>query len=76
MLASLVNLMFGCTHRRTSFPISPRSDRGPRPYATYVVCLECGKEFPYSWEEMRIIKPEAADGRTVLSPLLEHLTGK
>ena len=23
---------------------------------TYVVCLECGKEFPYNWSEMRIEK--------------------
>ncbi len=21
----------------------------------YVVCLECGKEFAYSWEEMKVI---------------------
>ena len=22
---------------------------------TYVVCLDCGKELPYDWEEMKII---------------------
>ncbi len=22
---------------------------------TYVVCLDCGKEFPYDWQEMRVV---------------------
>jgi hypothetical protein len=22
---------------------------------TYVVCLDCGKEFPYDWSQMRIV---------------------
>lgn len=31
--------------------------------ATYVACLDCGKEFPYNWHEMRVEKyavPQAA----------------
>ena len=24
---------------------------------TYVVCLDCGKEFDYNWKEMRIGSP-------------------
>jgi len=42
-----------------SFPITTK--RGQRRSAaasqtgTYVVCLDCGKEFPYSWEEMRVV---------------------
>jgi hypothetical protein len=27
---------------------------------TYVVCLDCGKEFDYDWQEMRIGNPVAA----------------
>jgi hypothetical protein len=23
---------------------------------TYVVCLDCGKEFAYDWQEMRIVE--------------------
>jgi hypothetical protein len=23
---------------------------------TYVVCLDCGQEMPYSWPEMRVMK--------------------
>ena len=26
---------------------------------TYVACLDCGKEFPYDWGEMRIGKAES-----------------
>ncbi len=64
MLEVLENFLFGCLHRQTSFPITPRPrpGRGTRkasvPFPTYVVCLDCGKEFPYSWEEMRILRPE------------------
>jgi hypothetical protein len=25
--------------------------------ATYIVCLDCGKEFDYNWKEMRIGDP-------------------
>ncbi len=68
MWASLSNLMFGCMHRNTTFPISRRSRRGEvKKHDTYVVCLDCGKEFPYSWEEMRIVKQEAPT-----QPAVEH----
>jgi hypothetical protein len=62
MLNSLMNLVFGCPHRRTTFPITPGRKSGlvqsatPR-HATYVVCLDCGKEFDYDWSEMRIGAP-------------------
>jgi hypothetical protein len=23
---------------------------------TYVVCLDCGKEFPYDWKAMRVVR--------------------
>jgi len=23
---------------------------------TYIVCLDCGREMPYSWNEMRVLK--------------------
>lgn len=50
MLQSLLNAMFGCTHQRTTFPQTPGRNRT----ATYVVCLDCGKEFAYNWTEMRL----------------------
>ncbi len=57
--ANLSDLLFGCWHRHLSFPRTVKRGE-PRPPAawrtgTYVVCLECGKEFPYDWEEMRIV---------------------
>ncbi|HKW25472.1 MAG TPA: hypothetical protein VJN48_06790 [Terriglobales bacterium] len=24
---------------------------------TYVVCLDCGKEFSYDWEQMKVVSP-------------------
>jgi hypothetical protein len=54
------NLVFGCSHRRFSFPISVRGARSRTEAAsvtgTYVVCLDCGKEFPYDWNEMKVIR--------------------
>ena len=58
MFSSLLNAMFGCSHRRTTFPITPArrtqmsADTARR--GTYVVCLDCGKEFDYSWKDMKI----------------------
>ncbi len=59
MLNHFVNFLFGCTHKRTTFPLSKSSGLRKQAASTYVVCLDCGKEFPYSWEEMRIL-PERA----------------
>ena len=60
MIANLFNTVFGCWHFHYSFPITVR--RGvPRNAAalltgTYVVCVDCGKEFPYDWHEMKILE--------------------
>jgi hypothetical protein len=51
---------WGCSHRKTSFPIT--LGKGPKktevPKRTYIVCLDCGKELPYSWEEMAVVKTQ------------------
>lgn len=56
---TLLNLLFGCAHKHTTFPISTRGFKSLRKqvteHNTYVVCLDCGKELPYSWEEMRML---------------------
>lgn len=57
-MSRLMNWLFGCTHKRFSFPQTPQGPRRPlaaRVTGTYVVCLECGREFPYSLSEMKII---------------------
>jgi len=71
---SLLNALFGCSHRRTTFPITParRVGKSNVRNATYVVCLDCGKEFDYDWQEMRIGQPvtarAAASTQEALSP--------
>ncbi len=72
MLDSLLNILFGCAHRKTTFPLTPgrnsRAVAGKRGGA-YVVCLKCGSEFAYDWRAMRIGRaissgePSPAPGR-------------
>jgi hypothetical protein len=67
MLQSLMNSLFGCSHRRTTFPLTPlkKSSHGAlqganaKRLGTYVTCLDCGKELAYDWTEMRVGKPVA-----------------
>ena len=56
MFQSLLNTFFGCSHQRTTFPLTPArsASAGATRNGTYVVCLDCGKEFAYNWEEMRV----------------------
>jgi len=53
-----VGFSFGCFHKKTSFPFTlPLKVRQSNRVAnTYVVCLDCGREMPYIWREMRIVK--------------------
>jgi hypothetical protein len=57
MLQNLFNALFSCSHQRTTFPLTPgRRTMAPSAnrLGTYVVCLDCGKEFAYDWESMRV----------------------
>ena len=61
-METLLNILFGCWHRHTSFPFTSRENApssakrsGGEP-GTYVVCLDCGKQLPYSWKEMKVVK--------------------
>ena len=59
MFAKIVDTLFGCRHSRYSFPVTPRGALR-RPQAavltgTYVACLDCGREFPYDWQEMKVV---------------------
>jgi len=64
MLSKLMDALFGCWHSHYSFPITVRSAKRRSPAAaltgTYVVCLDCGKELPYDWREMKILSPQPA----------------
>lgn len=59
-MSKLINALFGCSHSHCTLPITvtgPRrpdsKDAGSR--NTYIVCLDCGKEFPYDWEQMKVV---------------------
>jgi hypothetical protein len=75
MLERIYNTLFGCRHARFTFPVTIRG-KARRPQAaaltgTYVACLECGKELPYDWAEMKVItSPE--QHREHLAELAKH----
>jgi hypothetical protein len=75
MVAKLIDLVFGCRHSHYSFPVTLRG-RLRRPQAatltgTYVVCLDCGKEFPYDWQQMKVIT-SPAETRAYVASLATH----
>jgi hypothetical protein len=67
MIQSFLNKMLGCSHHHTTFPLTPTRKNGA-PQATrngtYIVCLDCGREFDYSWSEMRMGQPVTAPAVT------------
>jgi hypothetical protein len=75
MLGRIYDAVFGCKHSHYSFPVTVRHPRH-RPQAaaltgTYVACLDCGKELPYDWQEMKVVtSPEHY--RQHLAELAEH----
>jgi hypothetical protein len=78
-LEGLADWVYGCTHRRTSFPLTLRagvSVEGPQSTRseTYIVCLECGRHIAYDWSTMRV-----GSGRTALAwtrPGLDSIENK
>jgi len=70
MFAKVFDAMFGCRHPRYSFPITMRA--GTRRAAsagrtgTYVVCLDCGREFAYDWQEMHVAKSQSCENSRAL----------
>jgi len=62
MFAKMLDAMFGCRHSHYSFPLTVRGGSRRSMTAgrtgTYVVCLDCGREFSYDWQEMRIAKAQ------------------
>jgi predicted transcriptional regulator len=65
----MLDAFFGCSHKHYSFPITTRPGQRRSEAAsvtgTYVVCLDCGKEFAYDWQEMKFVssahKPEGIE---------------
>ena len=56
MIDTVLNLLFRCPHRRLTRPVAPVTKAGQPHSQSYVVCLDCGKQFAYDVLEMRIGK--------------------
>ncbi len=54
MIDTISNLLFRCPHRRLTRPMTPISKPGVPSGDTYVVCVDCGKQFSYDLKAMRM----------------------
>jgi hypothetical protein len=54
MVATLLNLFFGCRHKKLTRPITPVRRSGAQTGGAYVACLGCGKQFHYDAETFRM----------------------
>ena len=58
MFSRLMETMFGCWHSHYSFPMTVRAgsrrNQAAARLGTYVVCLDCGKELAYDWQQMPV----------------------
>jgi hypothetical protein len=71
MIDSVLNLLFRCPHRRLTRPVAPITKAGEPHSGSYVVCLDCGKQFEYDVKEMRIGKAiERSQDGGVVPPTL------
>jgi hypothetical protein len=71
----LLRLVFGCLHSRISFPFTPvrKGFRGQ----TYVVCLDCGREFQYDWKTFSMGEeiPAVCGSRKAAIPAVDTAVG-
>ena len=56
-----MSLWLACSHKNYTFPqtIRDRNRNGISLPRTYVACLSCGKELPYDWEQMKVMKAKS-----------------
>ena len=80
MLGLLDVLFGGCYHRNFTFPITKKRGQRLSPAAsvtgTYVVCLDCGKEFPYDWQEMKVVNASSKRHQRLTAEATESLASK
>jgi hypothetical protein len=77
-MVGLFDMLFGCCHKHCSFPITAKKGTNPNAQAgritgTYVVCLECGKEFPYDWEQMKVLPSHPEEGSSLAAKAAARL---
>jgi hypothetical protein len=51
MMGACLELLLGCFHRNQTRPFTLKK-------TCYTVCLDCGREIPYSWAKMRSLKQD------------------
>ncbi len=77
MFGELLDNFFGCKHSHYTFPISvrpaARHSSAMKLTGTYVACLDCGKEFPYDWQEMKVITTPSQQ-RSYVASLAHRVT--
>jgi len=57
MIDTVMNLLFRFPHHRLTRPMAPITKAGKPHSQSYVVCLDCGKQFEYDLDRMQIGKP-------------------
>ncbi len=72
MFSKMMDAVFGCRHSRYSFPLTIRAGTHRSStvgrIGTYVVCLDCGREFSYDWQEMRVAGSQSRQpGRSLVT---------
>ena len=79
-MASILDMLFGCTHKNYSFPITNKRGQRRSPAAaltgTYVVCLDCGKEFAYDWHEMKVVSGRPDRNKAMAASAAESYVGE
>ena len=60
MVATLIELLFACRHRKLTRPITPAHKPGTHRGNSYVACLDCGKQFHYDPDTLRMGAPVSA----------------
>jgi len=72
--------VFTCRHRKCTPLITCRKGQQRSTVAaitgTYFVCLGCGKEFAYDWDNMRVIDPEPSRVKILVEKAAQMYAGK
>jgi hypothetical protein len=72
--------VFSCRHKKCTQLITCRKGQPRSKVAaitgTYFVCLGCGKEFAYDWDNMRVVDPESSRVKTLADKAAQFYAGK
>lgn len=72
--------VFACRHKKCTPLITCRPGMHRSQVAsitgTYFVCLKCGKEFAYDWDNMKVIDPEPSRAKILAEKAAQLYAGK